>query len=332
MPVNKLPQTNENSTITRFESRGLEAGTMHGEATGLPKIGSAVATADEAISIGLPAGAEGRRYAQADTRGKQGQPFLYLGRWQRGRSTQCPIKEYYVSDEIEWWDYDDVEEMAAAVAGDIGFIIESAIEARGAAVIALAGGKTPIPIYKKLSSARLDWKRVTMVPADERIVPLGDPLSNVTALAKYFLPKGARVIPIVPNAIADYKAAGRSADALMQDLHWPLDLCLLGVGSDGHAASIFPGPDFDEAVNGPKDRRALGVMPDPLPIDAPMPRVSLSLAAITAARALMIAVTGQEKRAVIETAIKQGPSSAYPVGRALAATELPVDIHWAPAG
>lgn len=241
------------------------------------------------------------------------------------------LKEDRVSDEIEWWDYDDAAEMAAAVAGDIGFIIESAIDARGAAVIALAGGKTPIPIYERLASAKLDWKRVTIIPGDERIVPLGDPLSNVTALARYFLPKGARVIPIVPSAIADYKAAGRSADALMQDLHWPLDLCLLGVGSDGHAASIFPGPDFDEAVNGPKERRALGVMPDPMPLDAAVPRVSLSLSAITSARALMIAVRGKEKRAVIETAIEQGSASSFPIGRALAGTELPVDIHWAPA-
>ncbi|MBN8841254.1 MAG: 6-phosphogluconolactonase, partial [Sphingomonadales bacterium] len=52
-----------------------------------------------------------------------------------------------MSDEIEWWEYDDAAEMADAVAGDIGFIIESAIDARGAAVIALAGGKTPVPIY-----------------------------------------------------------------------------------------------------------------------------------------------------------------------------------------
>lgn len=215
-----------------------------------------------------------------------------------------------MSEEIEWWDYDDAEEMADAVAGDIAFIIESAIDARGAAVIALSGGKTPIPIYERLAKAKIDWKRVTIVPTDERIVPLGDPLSNVTMIAKTFLPKGARVMPIVPAATADYKAAGRSADALMQDLHWPLDLCLLGVGADGHTASIFPGPDFDEALSGPNERRALGVMPEPLPKEAPVARA---------------------KKKVIEQAIKQGPSSAYPIGRVLADAELPVDIHWAAA-
>ena len=147
--------------------------------------------------------------------------------------------------EIEWWEYDDAGELADAIAGDIQFDIESAIDARGSAVIALAGGKTPFPAYEKLASAKLDWKRVTIVPGDERIVPLGDPLSNVTQLGKLFIPKGARVIPIVPKQTEDYKSAGRSADALMQDLHWPLDLCLLGMGGDGHTASIFPGPDFD---------------------------------------------------------------------------------------
>ncbi len=235
-----------------------------------------------------------------------------------------------MSEEIEWWDYDDAAELADAVAGDVQFIIESALDARGSAVIALAGGKTPFPAYQKLAAAKLDWKKVTIVPTDERIVPLGDPLSNVTALAKIFIAKGARVMPIVPSATGDYKAAGRSADALMQDLHWPLDLCLLGVGGDGHTASIFPGPDYDEALSGPRERRALGVMPEPLPEEAPVARVTLSREGIVTARALMIAVTGQGKRDVIEAAIKEGASSRYPIGRVLADAELPVDIHWAP--
>jgi 6-phosphogluconolactonase len=234
-----------------------------------------------------------------------------------------------MTTEIEWWEYDDVAEWADAVAGDIGFIIESALDARGAAVIALAGGQTPLPIYEKLAQAKLDWKRVTIIPGDDRIVPLGDPLSNVTAIAKVFLPKGARVIPLVSDKAPDYKAAGRSADALLQDIHWPLDLCLLGIGNDGHAASIFPGPDYDEALNGPKERRALGVMPDPLPPEAPVARVTLSRAAIVSARALMIAIKGQAKRDVLEAAIEQGESSPYPAGRILAEVELPVDVHWA---
>jgi 6-phosphogluconolactonase len=235
-----------------------------------------------------------------------------------------------MSDEIEWWEYEDADELADAVAGDVGFIIESALDARGGAVIALAGGRTPLPAYQRLADAKLDWKRVTIIPGDERIVPLGDTLSNVTAIGKIFLPKGARVLPLVSEKAPDYKAAGRAADAILQDLHWPLDLCLLGVGSDGHTASIFPGPDYDEALSGPRERRALGVRPDPMPDDAPVARVTLSRAGIVTARALMIAVTGDAKRRVLEDAIRQGAGSPYPIGRVLADAELPVDIHWAP--
>lgn len=234
-----------------------------------------------------------------------------------------------MTTEVEWWEYDDAGEWADAVAGDIGFIIESAIDARGGAVIALAGGKTPLPVYEKLAQAKIDWKRVTIVPGDDRLVPLGDPLSNVTAIGKVFIPKGARVIPLISSTVTDYKAAGRAADAILQDHHWPLDLCLLGIGSDGHAASIFPGPDYDEALNGPKERRALGVMPDPLPPEAPVARVTLSRAAIVSARSLIIAIRGDEKKEVLEAAIEQGASSNYPVGRILADVELPIDIHWA---
>ena len=72
-------------------------------------------------------------------------------------------------------------------------------------------------------------------------------------------------------------------------------------------------------------------MPDPMPADAPVARITLSRAAIVSAKALMIAVTGDKKRQVIEAAIKQGPSSNYPIGRVLADAELPVDIHWSPA-
>ena len=230
--------------------------------------------------------------------------------------------------EIEWWDYDSADEMADAVAGDAAFIVESAIDARGAAVIALPGGKTPLAIYDKLAKAKLDWKRVTILPTDDRLVPMGDALSNITAIAKVFLPKGVRVLPITSEAASDYKAAGRAADARLQDVHWPLDLCMLGVGSDGHTASIFPGPDFDEAVNGPKERRAVGVMPADLPAEAPVARVTLTRQAIVASRALMLAVTGQAKRDVIERAILDGPMSPYPIGRVLADIELPIDIHW----
>jgi 6-phosphogluconolactonase len=229
--------------------------------------------------------------------------------------------------EAEFWDYDSRDEWAEAVAGDVGFIIDSALDARGDAVIALPGGATPLPVFALLAKQKRNWKKVTIFPTDERLVPVNDPLSNVTTLAKIFLPLGGRVMPL-GSENPDYKMAGKAADARLQDLHWPPDLIWLGMGGDGHTASIFPGPDLDEALNGPKERRAIGVMPDPLPPEAPVGRVSLTRAAIAQARALIITVTGDDKRALLEQAIEDGTSSSVPVGRVLAELELPIDIHW----
>jgi 6-phosphogluconolactonase len=102
------------------------------------------------------------------------------------------------------------------------------------------------------------------------------------------------------------------------------------MGEDGHTASIFAGPDLQSALDAPKARRAVGVMPDPMPAEAPVPRVTLTRASILSARTILMTVTGQKKREVLEQAIADGHSSKLPIGRVLAEAEQPIDIHWCP--
>jgi 6-phosphogluconolactonase len=231
--------------------------------------------------------------------------------------------------EAEWWEYDTLDELGEAVAGDVGFIVESAVDARGSSLIAVPGGTTGPAVFGKLAAQKLPWKKVTIIPTDDRLVSMEDERSNVRAIAKAFLPAGARVIPIAAD-IADYRLAGNSADARLQDLPWPPDLVWLGMGKDGHTASIFAGPDMQDALDAPKARRAIGVMPDPMPANAPVARVTLTRAAILSARTVLITITGNDKRAVLEQAIADGQSSRLPMGRVLAEVEQPIDIHWCP--
>ncbi len=232
--------------------------------------------------------------------------------------------------EAEWWEYDSLGELADAVAGDVGFIIESAVDARDSSLIAVPGGKTGPAVFPKLAAQKLQWKKVMIVPTDDRIVPIDDERANVRELARTFLPLGARVVPITGGSASDYKLAGNSADARLQDLPWPPDLVWLGMGEDGHTASIFPGPDLQDALDAPKARRAVGVMPDPMPEEAAVPRVTLTRAAILSARTILISITGAEKRSILEQAIADGQSSKLPIGRVLAEVDQPIDIHWCP--
>ena len=231
--------------------------------------------------------------------------------------------------EVEWWEYDSLDELADAVAGDVGFIIDSAVDARGSSLIAVPGGSTGPAIFPKLAKQSLPWKKLTIVPTDDRLVPMDDERSNIRGIAKTFLPLGARVVPIAAD-IEDPKLAGNSADARLQDLPWPPDLVWLGMGSDGHTASIFAGPDMQDALDAPKARRAVGVTPDPMPADLPVARVTLTRAAILSARTVTITITGPLKRELLEQAIADGQSSRLPIGRVLAEAEQPIDIHWCP--
>ena len=224
--------------------------------------------------------------------------------------------------EAEWWEYVSPDGMAEAVAGDVGFIIESALDARGAALVALPGTDTAKAIFPKLAGAALNWKQVMIVPTDDAIVGVDSEESQARALAQAFLPKGARVIPIV-TPLDDYRLAGNSADARLQDLPWPPDLVWLSVGENGEAAGIASGPDLQDALDAPKARRAVGVK-----ADSGEPRVTLTRASILSARTVMIAIRGQAKRDLLEQAIADGHSSKLPIGRVLAEAEQPIDIHW----
>lgn len=232
--------------------------------------------------------------------------------------------------EAEWWEYDSLGELADAVAGDVAFIVQSAIDARDASLLAVPGGRTGPAIYRKIAEQKLQWKKVTIIPTDDRLVAVDSELSNVREIARAFLPLGARVVPLTSEAADDYRLAGNAANARLQDLPWPPDLVWLGMGSDGHTASIFPGPDLQASLDAPKARRAIGVLPDPLPSEAEVARVTLTRAAILSGRTIMITITGQEKRDLLEQAIADGQSSRLPIGRVLAEIEQPIDIHWAP--
>ena len=233
-------------------------------------------------------------------------------------------------DEIEWWEFESPAELAEQAAGDIGFVIESAVEAHKGARIALPGGKAAEPVLAALvRNGGIDWSSVTLVPTDDRLVALDDPASSYRRLSDWFEAKGATIVSLVDeSALDNYQEAGRLADARLALLDWPLDLVCLSLGDDGHVAGIYPGPDLDRALTGPRERRAVGLRPDSAPEGESGDRVTLTAAALSSARAVMIVISGNEQKRVLEQAIDDGPLSRLPIGRLLSELDIPIDIFW----
>ena len=202
-----------------------------------------------------------------------------------------------------------------AVSAAIIDVIETAISLRGQAVMAFPGGATPAPVFSRLGGADLDWRRVNILPTDDRDVAVEEALSNLGPITRCFAPLGARVWSL------------RDPGPLAM-LPWPSDLVWLGVGSDGHTASIFPGPDLDHAMV--STALTVAVTPDPLPPEAPVSRISLTAAAIRQAGRLMIVISGAAKRTVMQEALADGARSRFIIGRVLAGSTASTQIFWSP--
>lgn len=224
--------------------------------------------------------------------------------------------------QLEWWDFDDRNAMVEAVAGDIQFIIESALDARGEALLALPVSEAAMPVLEALAEKQIKWKYVTIIPTHDYLVPVDDPRSVVKALAQLFLTRGARVLPIATEN-DDYQLAGGAADARLQDVKWPPDLVWLGMGSDGSTAGIMESPDMEEALDGPKEKRAVGLLPD----DGDTPLVTITKAAICEARTVIVLLKGAAAQAGLEQVIDDGAIGMTPIGRVFADLSVPVDIY-----
>lgn len=230
----------------------------------------------------------------------------------------------------------DAEALAGAVAAALAEAIRRGVAAQGEAWLALAGGSTPFAAYRRLAAMDLPWPRVHLVASDERWVHARHERRNERALAEAFAAAfGVRLHPLVP-ADADpaafapgHAATLATAEASLAPLHpRAFDAVLLGMGTDAHFASLFPRETPDHALDAGDRRPVVALVPDPLPAEAPYPRVSLTLSRLVATHALLLMISGEAKRAALESA-RTRPASEAPI-HALLAAAPDLAIHWSP--
>ena len=169
----------------------------------------------------------------------------------------------------------------------------------------MAGGSTPGKVLALLAAQNLDWADTAIVPTDDRQVPADHPASNLGAVRKAFAGTAATILPLIEG-----------------ERPKPFDLVWLGMGIDGHIASLFP-----RMCALPRQRRrVIATTPIPLPPEAPFPRLSLNRKALAATAEIILVVTGRAKRTVIERALAGADS--YPVSDILRGGGPPVTIYW----
>ena len=190
----------------------------------------------------------------------------------------------------------------AAIADWLAARLSEALNAdEGPVTITVPGGSTPFPIIEALLAHDLDWTRLVVWPGDDRVVPEDHPASNTGKLRDLFEPAGAEVV-----TLSEMEAVPHFA------LAW------LGMGADGHIASLFPNtdPQIDEP------RSILRLTPDPLPPEAPFDRISLTIPALLSSDALVFVIRGADKRGVFDQAV--AGKHDLPVARLLGAATQPV--------
>jgi 6-phosphogluconolactonase len=214
---------------------------------------------------------------------------------------------------------------ADAASAGVAAQLREALATRGRATLVATGGRSPGPVYDRLVQAPdLDWARVVVTLSDERCVPPDDPASNARLVRQRLLQgraARAHLLPLWPQPDPAALAA------LL-----PFDAVLLGLGEDGHVASLIPGdPGLAQALA--PDNPALTVDAPAGLGSPPVARISLTLAAIAQARAIFLLTAGEAKRAVLARVLAEpGPAdAALPVAALIARARVPVRILWSPA-
>lgn len=236
------------------------------------------------------------------------------------------ISELKLMEGMAWKTWKTPAEQARGLADVVADALREALVERGSALLVVSGGRSPVAFLEALSGAVLDWSKVAVSLADERWVPESHPDSNAGLLRRHLL-KGvaakAHFIGLYQPAPSLEEAADK-ANQCLHELAQPIDVLVLGMGDDGHTASLFPGsPGLSEALDPASQRRCLPMWAPSVPHQ----RLTLTRALLQGARVQLLAIQGEAKLATLNAALSDNDEYRMPVSAFL---RSPLSIHWCP--
>ena len=209
---------------------------------------------------------------------------------------------------------------AEIIAQSISETLQSEISEKGHASLVTCGGSSPIKIFEYLNLVKIDWKSVTVFSVDDRLVEPQSEFSNQKLLKTHLLKNNAKKSIFTPL----------STDLISRNLIPDIfTVMLLGMGNDGHFASLFP-EMLVQTKNSPKNNLEFEVSAEPSIITTPalgnpkLPRISMNLSLILKSKRIILLVNGEEKQAVLKSAEKD---KMLPIYHLLKQTHIPIEIE-----
>lgn len=232
---------------------------------------------------------------------------------------------------VRWHELPAAESLASALSKHLQQLSHATIAERGVVRIGLAGGSTPMAAYTDFAAADMPWPQMRLVLIDERFVPLTNSQSNEAHIAAAFSGVSAHLGAWqgLYQSAGNIVQAAEAADAGIARFGLPLDVTVIGMGADGHIASLFlESADFEAAVDAANPSAVVPIRF--APGEGKTDRLSFSLPALLKTRHAVFCITGADKRAVLENSL-DGSAPHYAAARFLARYPGPVDIFWSPA-
>lgn len=226
-------------------------------------------------------------------------------------------------------EFPDGAALANALADTVADALLKRLTQDERAVLAVSGGRTPVRFFEALSQCQLDWASIAVTLVDERWVPDDSDRSNARLVRMHLLrgqAAAARFVPLTSAAMTPEEGREMVEQAIAA-LPLPLAVAVLGMGTDGHTASFFPGGDRLGQALAPVPGRKVETI---RAIGADEPRITLTLPMLLAADRLILHIEGEEKKRVLEAAMRGGPVEEIPVRAVLRGRGRPLEVFWAP--
>jgi 6-phosphogluconolactonase len=213
-------------------------------------------------------------------------------------------------------------------------VLSEALSKHGVATLLVSGGSTPAPLYEALSKTELNWKKIKVALVDERWVDNDHSASNEALVKRSLLinnAKAAEFIGMKTSAITAL-AGQAETEANYRRLPQPFSLAIVGMGPDGHTASLFPhAKGLAQAIQTDNENLTAAINAIQSEVTGPnTERLTLTLSALMKTDRLVILFTGEDKLTVFNAAQKPGSIEDMPIRALLHQEQVPVELYWAP--